>query len=242
MKLLRTRYAFFFAVLFAMVAQVAPAQDTFFHGRVAAFVSYYQDGDYRKASDSLLSILPLLAGSKDEIVAYRYIGFSYAMLNWVDKAKLTFKSALTKYPGMDIDTLEVPPNISIVFKQAKLERKLETLDTAAVHRPVVVVAARNIVAPTLLLSVSILSAVGSAGLFYTGNQQYLKYKSVNTPSQSELDKYYSNSQYAVIGGVACAAVTGVLLPVSIYLYNKKVPASRLKAAVVNGAPGIAWQY
>jgi len=224
-----------------MAALAAPERDTLLHGRFAAFVSYYEDGDYRKASDSLLSILPLLSGSKDEIVAYRYIGFSYAMLNWVDKAKQTFKSALTKYPGMDIDTLEVPPNISIVFRQAKLERTLETLDTAAVHRPVVVVAARNIVAPTLLLSVSILSAVGSAGLFYTGNQQYLKYKSVNTPDQSELDKYYSNSQNAFIGGVVCAVITAVALPVSIYLYNKKVPASRLKAAVVHGVPSIAWQ-
>jgi tetratricopeptide (TPR) repeat protein len=243
MKMLKTVHAIFVLALLAVaVRQPAVAQDTTLRAKVQFFISYYEDGEYKKAADSLSSLLPSLSDSANELAAFKYIGFSYAMLNWVDKAKGTFKIALGKFPNMDIDTLEVPPNIAIVFKQAKLEKRLERLDTVSLQKPVIVVQRKNVVLPTILLSVSIVSAAAAGELFYNGFQQYKNYTSVSTPDQSVLDSYYTQARNAYIGGAVCAAVTAVLLPVSIYLYVKKEPPAKLKVSFVNGWPAVAWLF
>ena len=94
--------------------------------RLDSCVSYYKDGDYQKAADSITALLPLIADKRLEAEAYKYLGFSYVMLDQTDKAKEFFSVALEKFPQMTIDTLEVPPNIAIVFKQAGIERQMET--------------------------------------------------------------------------------------------------------------------
>ena len=218
------------------------AQNQLVHAAVERFVALYEDGSYRAAADSLGGLLPLLAGTKDELTAYKYIGFSYAMLNLVDKAKQTFKSALAKFPEMGIDTLAVPPNIAIVFNQARLERKLESIDTASSQKPVVFIEKKNVAAPTVILSISIISAIASGELFYAGYQQYQKYRSINTPDQGLLDRYYSASRSYYVGGAACAALTAVLTPISIYLYVKKEPPQRIKVSFAAGNAALAWKF
>ncbi|MGA2506681.1 MAG: tetratricopeptide repeat protein [Chitinispirillaceae bacterium] len=89
--------------------------------RLDTCVSYYRDGDYQKAADSIKALLPLIADKREEAEAYKYLGFSYVMLDRTDKAKEYFGVAIEKFPQMTIDTLEVPPNISNVFKQVRAE-------------------------------------------------------------------------------------------------------------------------
>ncbi len=238
----------FFYVFFATVSLYSCfAQDGAGHARLQTFISYYEDGEYQKAADSLGALLPSVAGGRDEVDAYKYLGFSFAMLNWVDKSKETFKTALKKFPRMDIDTLEVPPNIAIIFRQAKLERRLETMDTLSMRKPVVVVERRNVALPTVLLSISIVSAVVGAELFYNGFQQYQQYKQykppANTPDQSVLDKYYSNARNSYVGGAACASVTAVLVPVSLYLFLKKEPpAKKIRISFTNRGSSLVWLF
>jgi hypothetical protein len=244
MRIWNFTHILLFPALFA-IAALHPgfAQEISSHAKLESFISYYEDGEYKKAADSLGALLPSVASGRDEMDAYKYLGFSFAMLNWVDKSKETFKTALKKFPRMDIDTLEVPPNIAIIFKQAKLERRLETIDTLSMRKPVVVVERRNVALPTVLLSISIVSAVVGAELFYNGFQQYQQYTSVNTPDQSVLDKYYSNARNAYIGGAACAVVTAVLVPVSLYLFLKKEPpAKKIKISFTNRGSSLVWLF
>src|SRR5512136_753099 len=87
--------------------------------RLDSCISYFKDGDYQKAVDSINLLLPLITDRRQEAEAYKYLGFSYIMLDKIDKAKEYFSVALEKFPGMTIDTLEVPPNIASIFKLAK---------------------------------------------------------------------------------------------------------------------------
>ena len=89
--------------------------------RLDTCISYYRDGDYQKTADSIKTLLPLIADKRLEAEAYKYLAFSYVMLDQTDRAKEYFSVALEKFPKMTIDTLEVPPNVSNVFKQVKLE-------------------------------------------------------------------------------------------------------------------------
>jgi tetratricopeptide (TPR) repeat protein len=234
-----------FLLAFLLVGACFMAQSEENHGRerLNSCISLYKDGDYQKAADSLQVLVPLLAKPEDQMEAYKYLGFSYGMLNWIDKSKAAFKTVLKKYSAMDIDTLEVPPNIAIIFKQAKLERRLETIDTTKTVKTYLIVQRKNIVLPTVLLSVAIISAGAGGNLLYYGNQQYQTYKSVNTPDQKVLDKYFTNALYAYIGGAACEVVTCVLVPVSLYLYFKKEPRQyKMGISIVNGVPSLACTF
>jgi hypothetical protein len=203
-------------------------------------ISAYKDGDFQKAADNLQALLPSLSHPKDQMEAYKYLGLSYGMLNQIDKSKEVFKTFLNKYPDMDIDTLEVPPNIAIIFKQAKLENKIEKIDTTRKGNTQIIVQKKNIVAPVIVLSAAIASAGVGGNLFLYGNQQYQKYKSVtNADEVSLMDRYYNNSLYSYIGGAACLAATAVLLPVSIHLFMKKDhPKKDITVSFVNGWPSL----
>jgi hypothetical protein len=213
------------------------------HSGLESCISDYKDGDYQKAADSLAMLLPLLSDPQDQVEAYKYLGFSYGMLNRIEKSKTIFKTVLEKFPGMDIDTLEVPPNIAIIFKQAKLERKIETIDTLNSAKPRIVVQKRNVVAPVLLLTGAILSAGAAGNLFYYGNQQYQKYKSIDNPDQNSLDRYYSGYLTGYIAGAACAGVTAVMFPVSLYLFMKKDHREKgASVSFVNGCPSLVFVF
>jgi hypothetical protein len=219
------------------------AEDKTDHSRLQSFISDYKDGDYQKTADSIAAILPSLKDPEDVKDAYKYLGFSFGMLNWIDKSKAIFKTVLKKFPGMEIDTLEVPPNIAIIFRQAKLERKLESIDSTGAGTVHVIVRKKNVAVPVVLLSTAIIGAALGADLLYYGDQQHQKYLSVKTPDQSVIDRYFSQYRNATIGGAACIVVTAVLLPVSLYHFVKKDPfeASREKGAsvsFVNGLPAL----
>jgi hypothetical protein len=219
------------------------AQGESARSRLESFVSFYKDGEYQRTADSLQTLIPLLADSADLIEGYKYLGFSFGMLNWIDKSKEVFKTAMEKYPDMDIDTLEVPPNITLIFKQAKLEKKIEKIDTLKTLSPRIIVQKKNVLAPVLLLSAGIVTAAASADLFYYGNQEYQKYKSFSSPDQGQLDRLYANFRNSVIAGAAGAALTAVLVPYSIHLFVKKDGGKKsISVSIVKGAPSLVWEF
>ncbi len=204
----------------------------------------YTDGEYQKAADSLNALIPQLSVPEDQIEAYKYLGFAYGMLNLIEQSKLTFKTALNKFGAMSIDTLEVPPNITIIFNQAKLEKKLEAISKEKQNKPIATTSVykKNIVAPVLLLTGSLICAGGSGILLLYANDQNQKYKSVNSPDQTQLDKYYNNYQTSLIAGIACAAASAVMLPISIYLFSKKEAPSKNFSFGINGNGQWALSY
>jgi hypothetical protein len=234
---------FFITFSVCLSWNVTSGQDLSGHLRLKSCISDYQDGDYQKTADSLQVLLPLLSTTEDRMEAYKYLGFSFAMLNRIYKSKEVFKTGLEKYPGMDIDTLEVPPNIAIIFKQAKLEKKIEKIDTSNNRNPRIIVQKKNVFVPVLLLSAAIVSAGAGGNLFYYGNQQYQKYKSVDTPDQTVLDGYFTRYRNSYIAGAACAGVTAVLLPISIYLFVKKDHSAKgASVSFENGCPSLVFVF
>jgi tetratricopeptide (TPR) repeat protein len=242
-KLISRRVFFLLIVNVCLNLSVKASEQSHWRSRLDSCISSYKDGDYQKTADSLQALLPSLTIAEDRIEAYKYLGFSYGMLNRIDRSKEVFKTVLDKYPAMEIDTLEVPPNIAIIFKQAKLEKKIEKIDASRTGTVHVVVQKKNVAAPVVLLSVAIISAAAGADLFYYGNQQYQNYKSVDIPDQSVLDRYYASYRNAYIAGSACAAVTAVLLPVSLYLFMKKDhPKKGVTVSFVNGCPSLVYVF
>jgi hypothetical protein len=239
-KCMHPRLLLFVSVNIFLLWTAVPAQKISSHARLESCISEYKDGNYKKAADHLQVLLPLLSDPDDQIVAYRYLGFSYGMLNLIDQSKEVFKTGLGTYPAMTIDTLEVPPNIVMIFKQAKLEKKLEKIETTMKKSPRIIVRRKYVLAPALLLSLSIVSAGASIDLFYYGNQQYQKYKSVNTPDQHQLDTYFRNYRNSFIAGAACAGLTAVLIPVSIHLFMKK--EIQTSVSLVNGVPSVVCTF
>ena len=198
------------------------AQNAESHERLEWAITHFKDGDYKKAADSLAVLLPLLSGT-DQQEGYKYFGFSLAMLNRVDQAKAAFTTALEKFPEMDIDTLEVQPTIAIVFKQAKLEKTLATMDTAIKKKPTIIVQKKNVALPVTLLVCGIVSAGVSANLFYFGYQDLQKYNAL-TNQDAKFDHYYNEYRNLFIGGGITAGVAAVLIPVSVVMLAKKEPA------------------
>ena len=116
------------------------------------------NGDYEKAIDCLTLLILYTHNSNDSIAIFKYLGFSYGMLGRIDRAKENFSNALNKLPDLQIDTLECPPNISIIFNQVKLERKIAKIDTATPVKKVEVVQKKNPFVPVLLLTMAVVSA------------------------------------------------------------------------------------
>lgn len=217
-----------------------PAPKNSSHEKLETCISEYRNGNYKTAADHLKALLPFLSGMEDQVEAYRYLGFSYAMLNWIDRSKEVFKTGLGIYPAMAIDTLEVPPNIAIIFKQAKLEKKLERIEASAAKTPKIIVKRKYVLAPAMLLSLGVVSAGAGIDLFYYGNQQHQKYRSVNTRDQQQLDMYFSNYRNAYIAGSACAVLTAVLVPLSIHLFMKR--EIQMTVSLVNGTPSLVCTF
>lgn len=185
--------------------------------RLDSCKAYYEDGDYQKAADSIKALLPLISDRRDEAEAYKYLGFSYVMLDLINKAKDFFRVALEKFPQMMIDTLEVPPNISIVFKQAKLETQMEKgeiLDKTIQGKKT-----KRTVFASLLTAAGTLSA-GAGGYFlYKGFQAHSDY--VNATDSADCDRYWKDmSKDFIIGGCA-TGVAAAALYFGIRMFVKK---------------------
>jgi hypothetical protein len=202
--------ALFFTTARLYAATVEPSPEQ----QVESCGSLYRDGEYQKALDCITSLLPTISQRDDSITALKYCAFSAGMLSRIDASKAYFKMALDKFPEMDVDTLECPPNISIIFKQVKLEAALAKIDTTAHPQQAAVVTRRSHVTTILLLCAS----AGSAGVLAAyGYDQRKKYRAVgplDPNPQSKLDMYYRNYTRAF----ALSAVCGGISVTSLYFF------------------------
>ena len=179
--------------------------------------AYYEDGDYQKAADSIKALLPLISDRREEAEAYKYLGFSYVMLDLINKAKDFFRVALEKFPQMMIDTLEVPPNISIVFKQAKLETQMEKGEI--LDKKVQASNTKRVVFASLLTAAGTISAGGGGYFFYKGFQAHTDYR--NATDSASCERYWQDmSKDFIIGGCATGAAAAALY-FGIRLFVKK---------------------
>ena len=237
---------FLLALIVCFLWKEVPAQNgsgqSNLESRLTSCIANYENGEYQKVADSLERLATALVDSEQQIKAYKYLAYSYAMLNRIEKSKAIFEVALKKHPAMNIDTLEAPPNIAIIFKQVKLEKKIETINLSH-PKTIVVLQKKNVVVPTILFSCSILCIGAAVDLLYYGNQQHQQYKSITTPDQDLLDGYYSRYRNATIAGAVSLGVSAVLLPVSIYLFTKKDHRKKnVSLSFINGHPSIDYSF
>jgi hypothetical protein len=185
--------------------------------RLDTCISYYQDGEYQKAADSIKALLPLISDRREEAEAYKYLGFSYVMLDLINKAKDFFRVALDKFPQMVIDTLEVPPNISIVFKQAKLESQMEKGDI--LDKSVQQKNTKRVVSASLLTGTGALCAGAGAYFLFQGFQAHRNYDTKDP--NADFDHLYNvmNRDFIIAGG--SAGVAAATLYFGLRLFFKK---------------------
>jgi hypothetical protein len=209
---------------------------------VGPCVSFFKNGDYEKAIDCLTLLILYTYTSNDSIAIFKYLGFSYGMLGRIDRAKENFSNALNKLPDLQIDTLECPPNISIIFNQVKLERKIAKIDTATLVKKVEVVQKKNPFVPVLLLTMAVVSAGAGGYYYYSGNTLHDTYRALDTPDQKLLDASYNNFKNAYIKSAVCFGISAVLLPVSTYLFLRKGHSKHVTLSIVHGAPSLVYSF
>jgi tetratricopeptide (TPR) repeat protein len=209
---------------------------------VGSCVSIFKNGDYEKAIDCLTLLILYTHTSNDSIAIFKYLGFSYGMLGRIDRAKENFSNALNKLPDLQIDTLECPPNISIIFNQVKLERKIAKIDTATLVKKVEVVQKKNPFVPVLLLTMAVVSAGAGGYYYYSGNTLHDTYRALDTPDQKLLDASYNNFKNAYIKSAVFFGVSAVLLPVSTYLFLRKGHSKHVTLSIVHGAPSLVYSF
>jgi tetratricopeptide (TPR) repeat protein len=209
---------------------------------VGSCVSFFRNGEYEKAIDCLTLLILYTHNGDDSVAIYKYLGFSYGMLGRIDPAKENFNCALNKLPDLQIDTLECPPNISIIFNQVKLERKIAKIDTTTLAKKVEVMQKRSPFVPVLLLTTAVVSAGAGGYYYYSGNTLHDKYLALNTPDQGLMDKYYNNFKSAYIKSAVCFGVSAVLLPVSTYLFLRKGPSKHVALTTLHGVPSLVYFF
>jgi tetratricopeptide (TPR) repeat protein len=210
---------------------------------VGSCVSFFKNGDYEKAIDCLTLLILYTHNGNDSIAIFKYLGFSYGMLGRIDRAKENFSSALNKQPDLQIDTLECPPNISIIFNQVKLERKIARIDTAVtLAKKVEVAPKKNPLAPILLLTGAVVSAGAGGYYYYSGNTLHDTYRALDTPDQKLLDASYNNFKNAYIKSAVCFGVSAVLLPVATYLFLRKGHSKHVMLSCAHGAPSLVYAF
>jgi hypothetical protein len=203
-------------------------------------VGYFEDGEYQRAVDSLKALLPMIANEQEEAEAYKYLGFSYVMLDMINKAKDFFRVALEKFPQMVIDTLEVPPNIAIVFKQTQIEVKMakgEIVDKDLQRRN----EKRIIIASVLTVTGTITGGVGGYYL-YRGYKSYRNYKEYSKPDGEVIDslgKKYAKEYW--IGGTATGF--GIInLGIATWLFVKKTDYKKISLYSDPRSFGLVWRF
>jgi tetratricopeptide (TPR) repeat protein len=203
----------FFASFF-LLAQISAAEESA-KAKLDSCIVYYQNGEYQKAVDSIKALIPLISDKRDEAEAYKYIGFSYCMLDMINKAKDFFKVALEKFPQLMIDTLEVPPNITVVFKQTKLETQMEKGELVEKEAP----NSRPLIA-ALFGTTGLVSAVAGGYFIFKGFKSLRSYH--NEKVDTTLMAYYWGNQKKefMIGGVVSGfAIANAVT--AIYVMVKK---------------------
>lgn len=195
--------------------------------RLDSCIIYYENGEYTRAVDSIRVLLPLIGDKRDEATAYKYLGFSYVMLEMLNSAKEYFRVAIDKFPQMDVDTLDVPPNIVMVFRQVKLEKQMQKGEI--VDKRIDQHIRRKNAVGTLFLCLG-LGSLGTGGYFgYDSYKQYQEYQKINSSDQDQLDTHYNNHLRSLIIAASCGGAALITIPTAIIIFSHKiVPASQKK--------------
>lgn len=221
----------------------ATGNDTVFRETKVSCISLYKNGEYENAMDCLKLLIPYAHTVKDSVVIFKFMGFCNGMLGKIDQAKENFISVLNKLPDLQIDTLEVPPNISIIFNQVKLEQKTPKVDTVTVVKRVEVSQKKSPFIPVMLLAIAVASAGAGGYYYYSGNTLRDKYRALDTPNQVLMDKSYNDFKNAYIKSAVCFGVSAVLLPVSTYLFLHKGQASKhIGMSNLYGVPSFVYYF
>jgi hypothetical protein len=165
------------------------------------------------------------------------------MLGKIDQAKGYFKIILEKRPGTEIDTLEYPPNITVIFRQVKLEQEIAAFNFVKSKKAEVIEMRKKSVLPYILLSTAITS-VGVGGYFYySGTVLEKKYSAINTPDQAMIDNSYNKFRIEYIKSAAFSGISAVLLSTSIYFFMRTNPLpERLSVIQINGSFLLAFSF
>jgi len=197
------------ALVVAALSASAHAQPTVSQ-RLDSCIAYYQDGEYVKAADSITFLFPLIR-ERDELTAYKYLGYCYVMLQMTNQAAMVFRSALDRYPGMRVDTLEVPPRIWSFFEEVRASIRASTPASRRATRAVQVSMA------------SLLFAASSMGLWASG---YLVASG-------------GDDAAALYGGIGAGVVSVALIPASLSLIVKR-DSRRKKRVVLEFTKPLPW--
>ncbi|MBN1129632.1 MAG: hypothetical protein JXA71_11630 [Chitinispirillaceae bacterium] len=231
------------AIITMVGACCALSADAVTETKLDSCITYYQDGEYQKAVDSLKALLPLIADPAVEAEAYKYLGFSYVMLDMINKAKDFFRVALEKFPQMLIDTLEVPPNITIVFKQAQLEKKMakgEILDQEVQRRN----EKRLVVATVLTATGAAANGIGGYFLFHA-HRSYRHYHAIDGSDddfQRWLDYWGDKYQKELLFGGIATGIGVVTLGVAIWLFFKKTAQKKISVVGDPAGASLVWHF
>jgi tetratricopeptide (TPR) repeat protein len=201
--------------------------------RLAKSIGYYVDGEYRRAADSLQTILPRITDENMEATAYKYLGFSYVMLDRIPEARESFGAALQKFPGIELDTLEVPPSISVVFKEVKLSQRVEKAESGT----------RRLTAG-ILMGAGMVSSGAAGYLLYESKRSYEAYQGVSSRNQALMDRHYDSHVRTLAAGVGLGAAALIMLPTSVYLFfdrgEKNQTSIRLRLTPSSAA--VCWHF
>jgi hypothetical protein len=196
-----------------------------------ACLSFYKNGEYEKAIDCLTLMQSHPLDSRSGITIFKYLGYSYGMLGGIDQAKKSFTGALSMFPEMQIDTLECPPNISIIFNQVKLERKIAQINSvtpasATPDKKVEVTRKKSPFVPVLLVTLAVVSAGAGGYYYYSGNTFREKYRAIDVPDQGLMDHYYSNYKNAYITSGVFLGLSAIVISVSTYGFIRKASIAK----------------
>lgn len=187
-------------------------------------VADYRDGYYSEAIQCFEDALTDLATQHDSIEAYKMLALSYGMINQIEKSKQYFRAIIDKDSVEEIDTLELPPNIALIYNQVKLEKKVTQLEKVpAIEQKTIHPRKRNAGIP-LLLSTVVLSTGGAVYLYYNGYLSHNEYSKLGN-NQVMLDKKWKEFTYYIAGGVGCSVISGVATIALFKVLNKSTKVS-----------------
>jgi tetratricopeptide (TPR) repeat protein len=204
--------------------------------RIESCIQLFRMGEYQNSADSLQALLNTVSTRSDSLSVLKYLAFSYCMLSKTDEARKQFGIALEKDPAMELDTLESPPSITLVFKQAKLaslDKAMAAIGSAQPAQPVKAARKKNPVVPIVLLT----AAAGSAGVggyyYYQGSLLQQEYRALKGVNQADYDNASGLFYDAYLKSGACSGVSAALITVSIFLIFKRETPNKPVAILVS---------